>query len=228
VEIGALDGITIGGSILVNGGDGGTFSANGGGSGGGILLHGETVTHTGTLFAQGGGGGSSGGVGNGGGSGGRVVILTTCGGFTNAGGINVSGGHSVSGGAASQPGVVTMTVTPIAALIDIKPGTSPNHISLNSRGLLPVAVLTTSDLDATTIDPTIAFGDPALTGRVAPVKSRVEDVDRDGDVNVVVFFSLPQIKLAGALDGNSVVAELTGETVEGCPFIDRDSVTLMP
>ncbi len=42
--------------------------------------------------------------------------------------------------------------------IDIKPGGDPNSINLNSRGVIPVAILSTETFDATTLDPsTIVF-----------------------------------------------------------------------
>jgi hypothetical protein len=89
IEVGAVGGITIAGSILANGGSG--MSAASGGSGGGIFLHGDSVALSGVLSAE--GGGNPNFDGGGGGGGGRVDILTGPGGFTgNVGGINVSGG----------------------------------------------------------------------------------------------------------------------------------------
>lgn len=49
----------------------------------------------------------------------------------------------------------TVTTVPI----DVLPGTSTNPLQLSSKGRVPVAVLTTNDLDATTIDAeTLRFG----------------------------------------------------------------------
>ncbi len=43
--------------------------------------------------------------------------------------------------------------------VDIKPGGCPNPLNIGSRGVLPVAILGTSDLDVTTIDPkTVTMG----------------------------------------------------------------------
>lgn len=36
----------------------------------------------------------------------------------------------------------------ISVTVDIKPGSTPNSINLKSRGVVPVAVLTTGDFDA--------------------------------------------------------------------------------
>ena len=37
--------------------------------------------------------------------------------------------------------------------IDIKPGSDPNPINPGSNGLIPVAILSSEDFDATTVDP---------------------------------------------------------------------------
>jgi hypothetical protein len=55
--------------------------------------------------------------------------------------------------------------------VDIKPGSCPNPLSTRSRGVLPIAVLGTVDLDVTTIDPVTI----RLEG-VAPIRSSIEDV----------------------------------------------------
>ena len=60
--------------------------------------------------------------------------------------------------------------------IDIKPGSDPNSINLKSKGVVPVAVLTTPDFDAATVDPaTVEFAG------ASPVRWTMEDVDGDTD-----------------------------------------------
>jgi hypothetical protein len=123
IEVGAVSGITVRGSILANGGSGASYGS-GGGSGGGIFLHGDSVALLGVLSAQGGGGYSSLSfpLGGGGGGGGQVLIQAGPGGFTgNVGGINVSGGSGTTYpylpfpgedfSAAGAPGVVTINGT---------------------------------------------------------------------------------------------------------------------
>jgi hypothetical protein len=45
------------------------------------------------------------------------------------------------------------------AVIDIKPGSNVNPINVKNRGVIPVAILTTSSFDATTVDgSTVTFG----------------------------------------------------------------------
>lgn len=145
IEIGAIGGITVGGSILANGSVGNgpnpSFVDTGrssGGSGGGIFLHGNLVTlsSSGILSAQGGGGGSFGGSGGGGG---WVLIEYGEGGFSgDVGNINVTGGadnplpspfptEPYNGSGA--PGVITITVVP-----------EPTSLVLFGFGLLGVLV----------------------------------------------------------------------------------------
>ena len=76
----------------------------------------------------------------------------------------------------SQPGdwirVVTLASTPITELaIDIKPGSCPNPLNVNSKGVLPVAILGTEVLDVIDID----VASISLEG-VAPIRFDYEDV----------------------------------------------------
>ena len=85
-------------------------------------------------------------------------------------------------------------------LIDIKPGSDDNSINLKSKGVVPVAVLTTDDFDAGTIDPgTVLFAG------VGPVRSTLEDVDGDGDLDMLFHFKTQEL----VLDKNSTEATLT-------------------
>ena len=59
----------------------------------------------------------------------------------------------------------------VECAVDIKPGSCPNPLNVNSKGVLPVAILGTDDLDVTTID----LNTIRLMG-VAPVRNNYEDV----------------------------------------------------
>lgn len=103
--------------------------------------------------------------------------------------------------------------------IDIKPGSSPNSIQPESRGVIPVAVLATPDFDPSEIDgSTVRFG-PA---EAAPVHGtpHFEDIDSDGDVDRVFHFSTQESGLTCADE----TADLTGATRGGTPILGTDSV----
>jgi hypothetical protein len=102
--------------------------------------------------------------------------------------------------------------------IDIKPGCWDKKINLKSWGLLPVAVKTTSDFDARSIDPsTVEFA-----GAKPVWKMRV-DVDRDRHKDMLFFFWIKKLNL----DENSTEATLTGKTKDGKSFKGTDKVTIL-
>jgi hypothetical protein len=98
--------------------------------------------------------------------------------------------------------------------IDIKPSSFPNSINPRSEGRIAVAILTTGAADnvvafeATTVDPTTVRFGPTGT-EAAPVHDSWEDVDGDGDVDVIVHFTTQD---TGIKCGDSS-ATLTGTTV---------------
>lgn len=113
--------------------------------------------------------------------------------------------------------------------IDIKPGSEPNSINLKSKGVLPVAILTSDDFDAVDVDATTVFlGDLELSGTATPIRSGEEDVDGDGDVDLLLFFSIPELVDNGALDTDSEEVILTGETFDGVFIVGSDSVRIVP
>lgn len=103
--------------------------------------------------------------------------------------------------------------------IDIKPGSYPNSINLKSKGVVPVAVLTNNDLDVTTIDPATV-----LFAGASPLRWTTEDVDGDGDLDLLFHFKTQEL----ALDTASTEATLTGETTTGQAFRGTDTVNIVP
>jgi len=112
--------------------------------------------------------------------------------------------------------------------IDIKPGSYPNSINPKARGVIPVAILTTEDFNASTVDPSTV----ALEGVLAKEKGKsskhgsLEDVDADGDLDLVV--QIPNTidwaddATEATLTGN-LKAEYGGDPIEG-----TDSVRIVP
>jgi hypothetical protein len=110
--------------------------------------------------------------------------------------------------------------TPITRVdIDIAPGRDPNSINPARRGVIPVAILTTDAFDATTVDPTtVTFG--ATGTEAGPVRSAQEDVDGDGDTDLILHFST---QATGIQCGN-VSASLSGSTFSGQVIQGSDSL----
>lgn len=126
----------------------------------------------------------------------------------------------------------------ISVSLDIKPGSESNPLKLkfNSKGksrsaggVLPVAILTTDDFDATlAFEETVLLGDPDLMGAVPPIKSSVEDVNGDGRPDLLLHFSIQELVSSFSVDEQSFLLLLTGETFDGTGFDGLDLVTIKP
>jgi parallel beta-helix repeat protein len=101
--------------------------------------------------------------------------------------------------------------------IDIKPGSRQKEIDLRDKGVVPVAVLSSKDFDARMIDPK-----SVLFAGAAPVRSVLQDTDRDYRLDMLFFFKIQQLHL----DENSTDSTLTGKTVDDVSFEGTDSVTI--
>ncbi len=103
--------------------------------------------------------------------------------------------------------------------VDIKPGGSPNSINVGNKGVIPVAILTTDNFDATTIDPlSVRFGPSGA--RETHGRGHIEDVDVDGDLDLVLHFRTQE---TGILCGDTS-SSLTGVTFDGQLIQGSDSV----
>ena len=115
--------------------------------------------------------------------------------------------------------------------IDIKPGSCPNPINTNSKGVLPVAVLGTEDFDVTDIDPTtIQLFREGFDG-VSPLRGDYEDVatpfvgelcnchdlDGDGYIDLTLKFNTQELVETlglGVEVGNTITLILNGNLKE--------------
>lgn len=112
---------------------------------------------------------------------------------------------------------VLALVQPVA--IDIKPGSDPNSINPGSKGVIPVAILTTGGFDAATVDPAaVRFG--ATGTEAAPAHSTLADVEGDGDTDLILHFRTPDT----GIECGDTSASLTGETFGGQQIEQTDSI----
>ncbi|MFQ6114665.1 MAG: FlgD immunoglobulin-like domain containing protein [bacterium] len=122
---------------------------------------------------------------------------------------------------------VTPTVKTVA--IDIKPSSDPNSINCEKEnGTIPVAILSTEDFDARTVDhTTVRFGKDGTEAaeihtnkKSGEARRHEEDVDGDGDLDLVFHFRFGATGLQCG-DGEAV---LTGETFDGQKIEGRDAI----
>lgn len=109
--------------------------------------------------------------------------------------------------------------------IDIKPGSYPNSINTkNKKGVIAVAVFTTDDFDVSDIDhSTVVFGPNSAEPDHKNYCAHMEDVDGDGDLDVVYHFRCQDTGLAPG----HTEASLSGVTLGGTPIVGVDSVRIV-
>ncbi len=112
--------------------------------------------------------------------------------------------------------VEVINVVPV--IIDIKPGSDPNSINPSSKGVIPVALLSTDSFDAMMVDPeTVKFGTNGM--QTIPAHYGMEDINEDGMVDYIFHFRTQQT----GIDCDTESAGLTGSTAGGS-FEGFDSV----
>lgn len=124
-------------------------------------------------------------------------------------------------------------------LIDIKPGSFPNSINCQDQnGVIPVAILTTPDFDARGVDhTTVRFGPSGAkethcisgnggkgqrggSSNECVLKRHEEDIDGDGDIDLVFHFKYSET----GLTCNDTIGVLTGKTYSGQDIIGSDMI----
>ncbi len=116
----------------------------------------------------------------------------------------------------------------IIVAIDIKPGSWPNAIQCDAeREVIAVAILTTPDFDALTVDHTSVQFEGASETHVVKKTGEPQrhetDVDLDGDMDLVFHFRLG----ATDLDCSATEGMLTGETYDGALIEGTDAVAMI-
>jgi hypothetical protein len=120
------------------------------------------------------------------------------------------------GRTACDIGAFEVQLSLLTVSIDIKPDSELNVVNPRSKGVLKVAILTTENFDASTVDAgSIRFGQ----GAAEPVRYRLDDVDYDGDYDLVLKFRTQETEIACS----DVEATLTGQTLDGVQITGTDS-----
>jgi len=127
-------------------------------------------------------------------------------------------------GSAYAIGYATAAPPVIEVEIDIKPGSDPNCINLDSNGVIPVAILGSATFDAADVDPSTV----TLEGAAVRLKGKsgnygsLEDVNNDGYPDLVVHI------VDFSVSSGATTATLTGELFDGTPIEGSDSICIVP
>ncbi|MHC4155288.1 MAG: LamG domain-containing protein [Planctomycetota bacterium] len=127
--------------------------------------------------------------------------------------------------------------------VDIKPRSCPNPLNLESKGLLPTAVLGTQDFDVNAVDPAsiMLAGVSALRSNYGDVATPVIDGNEcecnaegpDGFVDLTLKFKTPQVveQIIGSLEdpvaGDELVLVLTGALYDGTLIQGEECIVLV-
>ena len=140
-------------------------------------------------------------------------------------------------------GVILLAWAPTAnaglelSIFDIKPGSCPNPINLNNKGLIPVAILGSEIFDVTTIDttsweergwrPTIEDVGTPFLGPIVSIFS-CNELGPDGIDDIILKIpSSAFLVLCQFNDGTGVVLGITITLQDGTQFDASDVVTLL-
>lgn len=108
--------------------------------------------------------------------------------------------------------------TVVEVEMDIRPGRYPNKINLSRKKNLWIAILSSENFDATTIDPASVRIGPAGAG--INRNPRVVDVDGDGDNDLKLRFKVSEIGIAC---GDTELS-LSASTFDGTEIVATDSI----
>lgn len=129
-----------------------------------------------------------------------------------------------------------LAVSYVAVSIDITPTKTPNPVSLRQKGVVPVAILSSATFDATTADPSkITLGDeagvdtPVAKQKKGTYQTSIEDANKDGRLDLVVFFDNPTLLTNGDVHVGTSSLTLRGFLNDGCTnFRGTDAVVVVP
>lgn len=113
----------------------------------------------------------------------------------------------------------SITQLTTSVFIDIKPDSFPNRINPRSRGVIPVAILSTAIFSATNVEPaSVDFGRSGIEAE--PVHFTQEDVNADGRMDMLFHF---RTQATGIQCGDNLMY-LSGITYDGHSITGNDFI----
>jgi hypothetical protein len=105
--------------------------------------------------------------------------------------------------------------------IDVKPGDTPTTIEKDRGGHLPVAILSTAQFDALTVDPSTIRVGPTGT-EAEPARTTQGDVNDDKRVDLQVLVRVRDLGIAC----NTKAIRVTAKTISGAAIEGSEAVTV--
>jgi hypothetical protein len=114
---------------------------------------------------------------------------------------------------------------PRAVKIDVLPGSADNPVNPGANGLLPVALLSAPGFDASRVDPATVMleGAPVARKGRGEYQAVRKDVDRDGRADLLLFFSVPSLRLSP----ESTQVTMVGIAPGGTAFSATDRIRIV-
>ena len=120
--------------------------------------------------------------------------------------------------------IATLT---ISVAVDIKPGSAMNRINMSAAGVIPVAILSSNDFDATTVDPStvsLAGASVKMVGKSDKYLCHQEDVNLDGMNDIVCTVYTAQFMV----EVGETTVILEAETFDGIKLRGEDYIRIVP
>ena len=147
------------------------------------------------------------------------------------------GGLSSTGQTWTQEGPMAVRilgepVVTVPLTLDIKAGDTQNAISLTDHGLLPVAVLGTTQVDVSELDPgSVRLGAATLalrgSAQAPKLAYSIEDVNSDGQLDLVAFFDIQTLVQLGILTSGTQTLTLVANGFDHAPYAGSDAIVVV-